>query len=981
MKNKLTTKKRDLAAYIIYSAIFTVLAILIYGGFFYSNGFSLVWKADGLVQHCLALTYYGDYLRGILRNIFVNFSFDIPMFDFSIGYGADIISTLLYYCIGDPLNLLSVFFKPESTEYLYSFLVVFRMYLAGLAFSVFMKSKGRSNTAIVAGAISYAFTGYVLYAAVKHPFFIIGMMYLPLMCLGVDNVFNGKSPAIYIASVALVVISNFYGAYMACIFMLIYALLVYLSQYLKKGIKFLLASLGKFAVFSVNALLIPMIIFLPQVYNVLSIERLNTDNAVNLFFNIGYYRSLFDVATNPSRTPYWLVIGVSGVALFAIITQLIKIKKRVVLGASVIISIVFISFPIFGHILNGFTYVSNRWSWVIGFVASAAISYFVDDMNYLTAKERKWTLILSMVYIASVFCLYQSRTEITMIMLIVMVVTAFVAFSQERLIKNPKNRKRVIAMLCVFSVLMQSTYMYSRREGNYISQFMYTGKTYEYMVKHSPSAAVDYYIKDDEFYRYEPYKNPIINDSLLNDTNSTSFFFSTANPVVSKFVEEIGLNLIFEQKYQNLNNRLALQYLTGAKYIVGGGDIKLGHQEAMDETYIYPLDVGISLSENDVVYAFGNVDAADSAVDKYTFQCNDKVLPFGYTYDTVMSREEYSKLSLIQKQGVLLQTAVTDADTSLKKASVSEDVKTIDLFDNIVSTKDIEVSGHTLNVLKDEATLSIKVPFSLNSEAYLEVIGFLYDDVSQLSKIDEAVEKKLGEKKLNGMNYTISTYDKRRLADAKKYFTKAMTTQVFASLDSLQKISSFTYYTSENPFYSGFDTYAVNLGYSYAFLNENEKNDVLTLKFTKSGEYSFDELLLSFHDISHIKEYAKNRKVDVLENVVISESENHITGTISLDERKILATQIPYSEGWTVKVDGEEAELINVNTMFAGVYLEPGEHTIEFDYQTPYAPLAVALSAIGIVMFAATLMVYRVVAKKKDSPLVDGVSEEDENKE
>ena len=43
------------------------------------------------------------------------------MWDMNIGYGSDILTTLHYYVIGDPLTLLSVFVPAEHTETLYEF--------------------------------------------------------------------------------------------------------------------------------------------------------------------------------------------------------------------------------------------------------------------------------------------------------------------------------------------------------------------------------------------------------------------------------------------------------------------------------------------------------------------------------------------------------------------------------------------------------------------------------------------------------------------------------------------------------------------------------------------------------------------------------------------------------------------------------------------------------------------------------------------
>ena len=116
-----------------------------------------------------------------------------------------------------------------------------------------------------------------------------------------------------------------------------------------------------------------------------------------------------------------------------------------------------------------------------------------------------------------------------------------------------------------------------------------------------------------------------------------------------------------------------------------------------------------------------------------------------------------------------------------------------------------------------------------------------------------------------------------------------------------------------------------------------------------------------------VKADYKARTADVLENVEITNCENTVKGTISLAEPKLLATQIPYSEGWTVTVDGREAELLNVNTMFCGVMLDEGEHTIEFNYVTPNAGLSLLLTAAGIAQLVATAVIFRIIRKKREA--------------
>jgi hypothetical protein len=61
-----------------------------------------------------------------------------------------------------------------------------------------------------------------------------------------------------------------------------------------------------------------------------------------------------------------------------------------------------------------------------------------------------------------------------------------------------------------------------------------------------------------------------------------------------------------------------------------------------------------------------------------------------------------------------------------------------------------------------------------------------------------------------------------------------------------------------------------------------------------------------------------------------------------------------YDPHWQALVDGQLAELLRCNFIMRGVYLTPGEHTVEFKFTLPNGPLYVSLSAIifGILLSA-----------------------------
>ena len=135
-----------------YTALFALL-MGIWAAIFALNGQSFIQYGDTLKQHYPFLVYYGRWLRQAARCVLTGAA--VPTWDFSIGYGADIITTLSYYGLGDPLDLLAAFVPGRWTEQLLEGLIVLRLYLAGLVFMAFSRRHGNSRFGTLLGALAY----------------------------------------------------------------------------------------------------------------------------------------------------------------------------------------------------------------------------------------------------------------------------------------------------------------------------------------------------------------------------------------------------------------------------------------------------------------------------------------------------------------------------------------------------------------------------------------------------------------------------------------------------------------------------------------------------------------------------------------------------------------------------------------------------------------------------------------------------------
>ena len=81
-----------------------------------------------------------------------------------------------------------------------------------------------------------------------------------------------------------------------------------------------------------------------------------------------------------------------------------------------------------------------------------------------------------------------------------------------------------------------------------------------------------------------------------------------------------------------------------------------------------------------------------------------------------------------------------------------------------------------------------------------------------------------------------------------------------------------------------------------------------------------------------------------------------------LDKEAIVFFSVPYTEGWSAKVNGKEAEIIKASYGFMAVRCEAGENDIVFRYITP----GIRAGALMTLISAATLTAYAVYFKRRE---------------
>lgn len=910
---KESMNKKDVSSkkyYKWYTLFFMIMAVLVYSVFLY-NGKTFIFcdtnqGGDGLVQHYNSFVYYGKYLREIIKTLLFEHRLEIPMWDMSIGYGQDIITTLSYYVIGDPFSFLSVFIPTKYTEIGYSLLIVLRLYCAGIAFSAYCRYRGHKSYVTIIGSLIYVFSYYGIQVAILHPYFTLPMIYLPLLLIGVEKMLTEKKTCFYTGMIALAAVSNFYFFYMLCILIFIYTSFRYVEIYGRIEIKQLLKWLGIFILYSVIGILMASILFIPSMLNILLTSRVSVENYVPIFYDLSYYLEMIPAFINGGSGRYYSTTGYTAIGLVSVILLILKCKEKkkyVFLSVAFAMLMLFLMIPFIGHIFNGAGYVTNRWIWALSMLVAYIVVIIIPEFRNVSIKHWKQLFIISALFCLIILISERLRSEknILAALSFISVLGIVFYFSQKK-----RNELVVLGSMCLvmISIFINAYYCYSPTEGNYISKYTDVGTTYDLLVKDSPEYILKK-VKDDSIYRFDTAAIATgdlkRNSAMLLDMNGVAYYFSTTNETITQFSREQYLNYQMEHTYDNLDRRSILEMLFGVRYII----IPEGYEQYLP--YGYNKKV---LNQNGYV----------------AYACNT-ALPIGFTSDNYISNNEYEKLNVTEKQETLLNTIVIEGKSNLEKAEISYSGKYIPY--KISSGNGVKYENGKFNVSKENATITIEFDQVSNSELYLIWDNLEFESINPYSFYTT--------EELNGM----SKVEFNKLERAKKNWTEP--TATFIRMQSENVSTTLVYRTWKDNYYCGNEDYIGNLGYM-----DRDRN-MITLTFSKTGIYRFEELSVVSQPMEFIEKGIEKLTEDYLENLEVNV--NELKGEIQLNSDKVLCVQIPYNLGWKAYVDGNEVEVYKADGAFMGIMLSEGKHTVVFKYSTPYLGISIALSLIGVLLY------------------------------
>ncbi len=837
------------------------------------------------------------------------------LYSWNSGLGSGFLGNFGNY-LSSPLAVVMLICGHKNMPEAIAIMILLKSAFASAFFSYYLrKSTDKDGFLISAFGVLYSFCGFFI-AYYWNIMWIDAMALFPLVMLGIEQIIKNGKFKLYLFSLAVVMISNYYMAYIVCIFSVIYFIAFYFAHYSitdrfkitkfvdengnsvkkkgsKNGLLFTLRNSRffnsglRFAVSSVAAAGIAAALLLP-VGIILQNSSATSDTfpselkiTFKIFDFIANHLNSVDPTIRSSGVDVLpnVYCGIISAMLAPLFLYSKHYEKREKASYVIILALLFISFNfnIINFIWHGFHSPNDlpyRLSYIYSFVllvmAFKALSH-IEDYN---PKILLTTGIASLAFIIITQELGSKNVSDETIIISVIFVVLYTLVTI--LMNSGKYQASALALLLFCCVVSEAAI---GNTSHYVMQQPKTNYTNDYDKFVAVKRGLDEK-ENGQFYRMELTDLRTRMDPCWYDYNGVSVFSSMAYESTSNLINYLGVdgNFINSYTYNGFQTPV-FNMMTSLKYIV-------------DNTSSTP-------TPPESLYKKHN------QISKFKTYENNYYLNIGYCVNNSLLGWLYS-----DSNPFLVQNDYFERATGIE---------------------------------------NVFTPVSIDSVVYNNVNDFFpgYE--------------------------TGDLYFSRRINDSDASFTLEYTVTesknyyLFIESDSVENVTvSYGETVYDHNFDSG---HLVDIGFVKA--GETIYVDVPIA----SGNEGYIDVFMNALDYEKFVKGYNILKQGELQ--IESFEETKIKGTVNAKEDCLFYTSIPYDESWQIYVDGvristEEMQECKIGNGFIGFYLEAGNHNIEMKYMPRGLIIGCAVTGVTIIALVLVLLILR--KQKTVAGIINGYS-------
>lgn len=895
-----------------------------------------------IVYYCFDVIPFGDYtvLRMDLYHqygpLFSELydriiSGESLLYSWNSGLGSSFLGNFSNY-LASPLAIVMLICGHRNMPEAIAIMVLLKAAFASAFFSYYLrKSTNKNDFSISAFGVLYSFCGFFI-AYYWNIMWIDAMAVFPLVMLGIEQIITHGKFRLYLFSLAAVMISNYYMAYIVCIFSVVYFIAMYLSRYTladrfavkqfvdengnttkiksaQKGFLFALRNSRffnaglRFAVSSVAAagiaavLLVPLFFILQNSSATSGTFPEEFESYFNIFDFIANHLNSVDPTIRSSGEDvlpnvYCGMISVMLAPLFLYSKHYTKREKTCYI---MLLGLLFLSFNInmLNYIWHGFHFPNDlpyRLSYIYSFILLVMAYKALIHIRDYSPKMLLTTGIAALAFIILTQKLGSKNvTDETIIISIIFVVFYTLV---TLLMNSGKYQSSALALLLFCCIISEAA----------------IGNTSHYVMQQQKSYYTDDYDKfvalkrnldkmeENKFYRMELTDLRTRMDPSWYDYNGVSIFSSMAYEDTSNLINYLGVdgNFINSYTYNGFQTPV-FNMMTSLKYIV-------------DNTTSTPTPSDKLLTPV-------------SNVSKFNAYKNNYHLNIGYCTDKSLLEWDYSNDNpfTVQSDYFERSTGISDVFTPVPIDGVS--YSNISEFTSGLDTGELTFFRE---INDSDASFTLEYTVTESKSYYLFVESSNVESVS-ISYGDVLYEH---------------NFDSEHIVDIG--FIEAGKT-VYVDI----------------PISSG------NSGYIDVYL----------------CGLNFDKFTQGYNILK-----AGQLNIESFE-------ETEINGSVTAAKDSLFYTSIPYDESWQIYVDGkrvsvDEMKECKIGNGLIGFYLTAGEHDIEMKYMPRGFVIGVAVTTVTIIALFVILFILRkqkviagILKGYSDSVEIDIVYIKEENNE
>lgn len=520
------------------------------------------------------------------------------LYSFSRSLGGEFLGIFTYY-LASPLSWLVAIFPEKNLLEALLVMFVLKAGLTGLNFGVFLHYSRRPPKMMVIGlSLLYALSSY---AVVMHhnTMWMDAMMLLPLLLLGLERLVHSGKPILYTATLAVILLANYYIGYMVCIFTVMYFFYYHAAHPASvtnpHGERHhFLASFGRIALYSLLGVLMAAILLLPAYY---SLTFGKTDfsspnfSFVTKFDIIDFLAKMFPGAydtVRPEGLP-WVYSGAIALILLPLYFLASKIPTREKIASGVLLFLLFLSmyintFDVLWHGGQAPNWLNYRYSFLFIFMVlllSARALGELKSVDYRAILAVAGVLLVLVVVLQKLGLTYtangETREYFDDLNGVWLSIGCLAIYAILLLFLNGHDRTSpryepiatlLVALLCIETLLNGIFYLRRQNEDVVISSYDSYHGFYDVY-----DDAFDYVLENDTslFYRMDKTFQHTVCDSFVLGYNGLASSTSTLNANVVKFQHAIGMKANSHWT-EATGSTIVTNSLLGVKYWIAKAD-------------------------------------------------------------------------------------------------------------------------------------------------------------------------------------------------------------------------------------------------------------------------------------------------------------------------------------------------------------------------------------------------------------------------